>query len=209
MKITFFGPPGSGKGTQAYRVSTRYDLEHLSSGLMFREEISSGSELGQKIKAIVESGHLVDDDIVNIEVFSKIGGVERFLLDGYPRNISQARSLDRYLESHGSFLTGAVFLDVPDEVVQQRLSGRLTCPKCGFVGRQPMFKVNDPCTRCDTPLEERDDDRSGVIVRRLRHYFNLTRHLEDYYSGRLHVIDGVGSVDEVTDRLVKALSTWE
>lgn len=208
MRITFFGPPGSGKGTQAHRISVRYDLKHLSTGLMFREEISSCSELGRRIKGIVEAGHLVDDETVNLEVFSKIEGVGHFLLDGYPRNRDQAESLDAFLRHRELPLTAAVFIDVPDEEVQRRLSGRLTCPRCGFVGTRPMFEENDSCSRCGTPLEERDDDRTEVIARRLRHYHNLTSPLESYYTGRLLAVDGTGTVDQVTHRLEEVLDPW-
>lgn len=208
MRIVCFGPPGSGKGTQADRISSIFNLYHISTGLLLREEINSDSELGKRIREIVESGHLVSDDIVNEEVFGKLKELERFLLDGYPRNLAQAKSLDDYLEEEGKSLSGAVFIDVPDEKVIERLSGRLTCPRCGFIGNQPLFTAGDACARCGTALVERTDDRAEIIMRRLHHYHNLTRHLEEYYKDRLLIIDGVGSIDTVTERLEEALAIW-
>jgi adenylate kinase len=208
MRLTFFGPPGSGKGTQAMRVSERFGLSHISTGMMFREEISEGSELGRRIRETVEAGHLVDDATVNEELFRKLRGMKRFLLDGYPRSVSQAESLDRFLEGVALMLTGAVFIRVPDPEVIRRLSGRLVCPKCSFTGTDTMFSRMDPCTRCSTPLVERDDDRSEVIAWRLRHYHDLTGPLQDFYRKRIAVIDGMGAVDEVTERILEALAAW-
>jgi adenylate kinase len=208
MRLTFFGPPGSGKGTQAHRVSERFGLSHISTGLMFREEISGGSELGLRIRETVEAGHLVDDATVNGELYGKLSGMKRFLLDGYPRSVSQAESLDRFLEGTGLKLTGAVFIVVPEIEVIRRLSGRLVCPMCGFTATDSMFSRMDPCARCGRPLVERDDDRSEVIAWRLRHYHDLTQPLEVFYRDRIAVIDGMGSVDEVTERILEALRAW-
>lgn len=209
MRIVFFGPPGSGKGTQAERISKRYNLHHLSTGLLLREEININSELGKRIRKIVESGHLVDDEIVNEEVFSKVKEYDRFLLDGYPRNLIQAEGLDDYLEEEKKPLSGAVFITIPDAEVIERLSGRLTCSQCGFAGKQPLQNPGDECPRCGTLLVERNDDRIEVIKQRLVHYYNLTKHLEKYYHDRLLIIDGMGTVDQVTLRLEEALSIWE
>jgi adenylate kinase len=208
MRLTFFGPPGSGKGTQALRVSERFGLSHISTGMMFRDEINEGSELGRRVRETVEAGHLVDDATVNAELFGKLMGMRRFLLDGYPRSGSQAESLDRFLEGEALKLTGAVFIRVPDPEVIRRLSGRLVCPTCGFTATDIMFSRMDPCTRCSTPLLERDDDRSEVIAWRLRHYHDLTGPLQDFYRNRIAVIDGMGSVDEVTERILEALAAW-
>lgn len=209
MRIVFFGPPGSGKGTQADRISKRYNLHHLSTGLLLREEIQNNSELGKRIRKIVESGHLVDDETMNEEVFSKVSEYDRFLLDGYPRNLFQAESLDAYLEEEKKPLSGAIFITIPDAEAIERLSGRLTCSRCGFVGKQPLYHPGDECIRCGTPLIERNDDRTEVIEQRLVHYHNLTMHLEKYYHDRLLIIDGIGTVEQVALRLEEALSVWE
>jgi adenylate kinase len=208
MRITFFGPPGSGKGTQAEKVSDHFGLEHISTGVLLREEISSGSELGTIIREIVESGHLVSDEIVNREVFKRIGEIDDYLLDGYPRNLAQARELDRFLEEDGKRLSGAVFLQVPDGEVLRRLTGRLVCD-CAD-GKAPVgsFSEGETCPECGATFVRRSDDSTEVIKNRLHHYHNLTGHLEEYYTGRLLSIDGVGSIDQVFQRIREALQTW-
>ena len=127
MRIVFFGPPGSGKGTQARQASAHFGMVHLSTGSLFREEVQKETDLGMRICEIMESGMLISDEIVNEQVFTKISGIEDFLLDGYPRNVGQAGDLDHYLAEIGRPLTGALLLVVPDDEVIARLSGRLTC----------------------------------------------------------------------------------
>ncbi|MCD4777063.1 MAG: nucleoside monophosphate kinase [Candidatus Aegiribacteria sp.] len=211
MRITFFGPPGSGKGTQADRISDYFGLKHISTGILCREEIKSGSELGKRIREIVESGHLVSDEIMNEEVFKSIESLEGFLLDGYPRNLSQARSLDEFLEKIGKLLSGAVFIHVPDEEVMRRLSERLVCD-CSD-GRSNTAgdhsKEGDICPVCGQKFVKRSDDISEVVKNRLHHFHTLTRHLEKYYENRLLVIDGLGSIDQVNERIRKDLLAWE
>ncbi|NOQ22120.1 MAG: adenylate kinase [Candidatus Aegiribacteria sp.] len=210
MRITFFGPPGSGKGTQADRISSCFGLQHISTGLLCREEISSGSELGQRIREIVESGHLVSDEIMNEEVFSRIETIDNFLLDGYPRNLSQAKSLDEYLENAGKPLTGAIFIHIPDEEVIRRLTGRLVCVcsnKYSDTGSD-IRKEGDICPVCREPFAKRNDDSSEIVKKRLDHYHNLTRHLENYYENRLLEIDGFGTIDQVNERIRKEMLIW-
>jgi adenylate kinase len=208
MRITFFGPPGSGKGTQAERISEYYGLKHISTGMLLREEIRSGSELGRLIRDIVEAGHLVSDEIVNREVFQRIGEMDGYLLDGYPRNLSQARQLDEFLEEQGKPLSGAVFLQVPDEEVLRRLTERLVCACTDGTGQGGDYLEGDICPRCGKPFVRRSDDSREVISNRLRHYHDLTKHLEEYYTGRLLSVDGVGSIDQVFERIRKALEEW-
>jgi adenylate kinase len=208
MRITFFGPPGSGKGTQAEKISSHFGMDHISTGFLLREEIRSGSELGKLIRETVESGHLVDDELVNREVFSKIEDKEEFLLDGYPRNLSQAKDLDGFLESRSKPLSGAVFLQVPDEEVMRRLTGRLVCSCPEGTGDSGGFQEGDVCPECGSRFVRRTDDSSEIVRNRLSHYHNLTRHLVDYYGRRLLSVDGIGSIEEVYDRLVEALRPW-
>ena len=210
MRITFFGPPGSGKGTQADRISSYFDLEHISTGMLFREEISSGSELGKRIREIVESGHLVNDEIVNDEISHRIETVDNFLLDGYPRNLPQAEYLDEFLENAGKPLSGAVFIHIPDEEIIRRLTVRLVC-SCSDESRNTgndHHKEGDICQVCGEPFVKRTDDRSEVVENRLHVYYNLTRHLEGYYENRILVVDGLGTVDQVNERIRKDLLTW-
>ncbi|OPL19946.1 MAG: hypothetical protein AVO35_00360 [Candidatus Aegiribacteria sp. MLS_C] len=208
MRVTFFGPPGSGKGTQAERISEYYGLEHLSTGVLLREEIRSGSELGEIIRDTVESGRLVGDDIVNREVFGRIADVEDFLLDGYPRNIAQASDLDGYLDDLGRPLSGAVFIQVPDEEVIRRLTGRLVCACADGTRHSSGFEEGDICPECGNAFVRRIDDNREVVDNRLRQYHSLTAGLEDYYRGRLLSVDGMGSVEEVFRKLREALRPW-
>ena len=210
MRITFFGPPGSGKGTQADRISSCFGLQHISTGMLFREEIASGSELGKRIREIVESGHLVSDEIANEEVFSRIKNIDDFLLDGYPRNLSQAKSLDEFLLNSGKPLSGAVFIHIPDEEVMSRLRGRLVCACSNGSGSAISNRAEegDICPVCEESFEKRSDDSLKVVENRLQHYYKLTRHLEVYYENRLLEIDGSGTIDQVNERIRKELLTW-
>jgi adenylate kinase len=209
MRIVFFGPPGSGKGTQACLASAHFGLVHLSTGSLFREEVQKETDLGLRIREIMESGSLISDEIVNEQVFSKISCIEEFLLDGYPRNVSQAGNLDLHLTEIGRPLTGALQLIVPDGEVIARLSDRLTCTGCGQISdanSEPDLGRN--CSACGNPLAIREDDRPEVIRERLEHYRMETRPLVDYYSGRMLEIDGLGTVQEVFTRIRESLSTW-
>ncbi|MCK5117674.1 MAG: nucleoside monophosphate kinase [Candidatus Aegiribacteria sp.] len=210
MRITFFGPPGSGKGTQADRISSCFDLQHISTGMLFREEIESGSELGNRIREIVESGNLVSDEIANEEVFSRIESIDEFLLDGYPRNLSQAKCLDEFLLNTGRPLSGAVSIHIPDEEVIRRLTGRLVCACSNGNGSKnsALSKEGDICPICGQPFVKRSDDILQVMKNRLDHYYNLTRHLETYYENRILKIDGSGTIDQVFERIRKELLAW-
>jgi adenylate kinase len=209
MRITFFGSPGSGKGTQADMVSRFYGLKHVSTGMMLREEINNGSELGKRIRRIVESGHLVSDEVVNEQVFSIVRKIDDFLLDGYPRNLPQAESLDKYLMKINKPLSGAVFIQVPDEEVLRRLTERLVCACPDGTRHIDGQKEGDLCPACGEPLTRRTDDNNEVIRNRLHHYHNLTRYLEDYYENRLLEVNGMGTVDQVFQRIKEALGKWE
>lgn len=209
MRITFFGPPGSGKGTQADRISRYFGLKHISTGLFFRKEIDKGSEMGKIVRASVESGHLVSDEIVNEKVFNKIKNVEGFLLDGYPRNLSQAISLDEFLDENGKPLSGAVFIHIPDADVIKRLTERLVCACINKGISSDLYKEGDICPSCGEPFVKRRDDSIDVVKNRLHHFHTLTTHLEKYYENRLLVIDGLGSIDQVNERIRKELEKWE
>ncbi len=211
MRITFFGPPGSGKGTQADRISACFGLQHISTGMLCREAINSGSELGKRIRKIVESGHLISDEIINREVFSRIESIDDFLLDGYPRNLSQAIILDDFLENAGKPLSGAIFIRIPDDEVTRRLTERLVCV-CSNKYRNTgndFLKEGDICPLCGEPFLKRSDDSLEIVKKRLQYYYDITAHLENYYKNRLLEIDGLGTVDQVNERIRKELKAWE
>jgi len=209
MRIVFFGPPGSGKGTQAELISRRFDLVHLSTGTLFREEVSKGTDLGRRIREIMESGALISDEIVNEQVFSRISGIPSFLLDGYPRNAGQALELDGYLENLGRPLTGVIMLTIPVEEIVRRLTGRLSCLECGFISRAGDYDKGNPCPRCGESLVIREDDRPEIIRERLDHYNELAGPLEDFYGGRMTMVNSSGSVPDVDARIVEVLSKWQ
>lgn len=208
MRVTFFGPPGSGKGTQAEKISEYFGLEHISTGVLLREEISSGSKMGERIREIVESGHLVSDEIVNREVFSRIENADDYLLDGYPRNLSQAGRLDRFLEEKGKPLSGAVFIHIPDEEVMNRLTGRLVCACADGTRHSSGFSEGDTCPECGATFVRRTDDSSEIVRKRLEQYHNFTGHLEEFYRGRLLTVNGLGSIEQVYQRIREELMVW-
>lgn len=205
MRLVLFGPPGSGKGTQAGRICSRFGLTHLSTGNILREEMSAGTELGLRVGGIVRSGALVSDEIVNELVFSRLDAAGGFLLDGYPRNLTQARRLDEHLGS-GRRLNCALLLEVPDAEVVRRLSSRASCSACGFTGSVSHGGV---CPSCGGPLSARPDDGEDVVRRRLAEYHSSTAPLAAFYGDRLRRIDGTGTEQEVWMRMENLLRGLE
>jgi len=205
MRLIFLGPPGSGKGTQAERICRRMDLVHLSTGDMLREEVREDTELGRRVRSIMEAGDLVGDEIVNRLVFRRIEKLHRFLLDGYPRNLQQARELDAFTEKVDKPVNAVVLLEVPDDEVVRRIASRVTCPECGWVGSGRDLSPGDPCPECGAALVQRDDDRPEAVRNRLAKYHHQTEPLVRHYDGRLVRIDGVGTVEEVTRRIEDAV----
>jgi len=206
MKVVLLGPPGSGKGTQAALICGEYGLEHLSTGNILREEMERGTELGSRVSAVVKSGALVDDETVNRIVFSRIAGTDSFLLDGYPRNIGQATALDGCLGVSGG-LDCVLLLDVPQEEIVRRLSGRVFCPSCGYTGSAGEGSAGD-CPVCGSALSRRPDDSPEVVRRRLAAYREMTAPLEGHYAGRLCTVEGSGTVQEVWARVREVLDRW-
>lgn len=216
MNLVLFGPPGSGKGTQAERLRDGLKLRHLSTGDLLRDAIARETELGKKVKDILASGQLVSDDVVLALMRDAIvdAGRDRslkgWLLDGFPRTIGQAEGLDRLVAELGQKLDAVVVLDVERDAVVDRLSGRRTCTQCKTVWH---VKNNPPavegvCDRCGGKLVQREDDRPGTISARLDVYEKQTRPILAYYRGRvaMHEIDGALPVDEVTRAIERVLS---
>lgn len=191
MRIVFFGSPGSGKGTQAIELSTGYSLTHVSTGELFRTKVLDSTRIGRRIEDTIAAGSLVDDITANYVLFKAIDGLSRFLVDGYPRNIAQARIFDVHLKNLDRELTCALFLDVPLEVAEKRLILRRT---------QRQDKVENYM---------RADDAPAVIRHRFEVYRQQTEPLIQYYSGRMIKVDGTGSAAEVTRKIAKALRQWE
>ena len=208
MKIIFLGPPGAGKGTKAEIVAERLGIPTISTGAIIREAIKSGSPMGVEAKKFIDAGNLISDDVVIgivKERLAKSDCKRGFILDGFPRTVSQAIALS----DMGIDIDRVVFIDVPDEVIFDRMSGRRVCQKCGatyHVTDHPS-KAGDLCEKCGGELMIRSDDAPEVVHSRLEVYHTTTEPLYDYYvaKGNLVHVDGMGSVEETIARTFRAL----
>lgn len=212
MNLIFLGPPGSGKGTQAARLARKTGVFHLSTGDMLREAVKNGTDLGHKARSYMERGELVPDDLMVqlIEARLCAGDLHKgFILDGFPRTVSQAESLRTMFEKNDITLDHAVLIAVADEEVVKRLSGRFFCPSCQATYNYPvtMPRTEGVCDKDGTRLERRPDDDEAVVRNRLRVYKKQTRPIEDYYrkASVLVEINGTGSPDSVFDSIVRAV----
>ena len=189
MKVIMLGAPGAGKGTQAKKLAAAYSIPHISTGDIFRANIKEGTELGKKAKAYMDAGQLVPDELVCDLVVDRIQQDDcknGYLLDGFPRTIPQAEALDAAVEKLGEKIDYAVNIDVPDDNIINRMSGRRACVGCGatyhIVFNPP--KVEDVCDVCGKSLILRDDDKPETVKTRLDVYHAQTQPLIDYYAGR-------------------------
>jgi adenylate kinase len=212
MNLIFLGPPGAGKGTQAKRLIERYGIPQLSTGDILRKAVTDGTALGLKAKALMDAGKLVPDEIVNgivDEALAAPQAAKGFLLDGFPRTVPQAQALDHMLQARGKKLNAVVLLEVPKEILLGRLSGRQTCPKCQTsYGKDSPPKVAGFCDNEGETLIIRKDDMPEKVAQRLSEYETKTSLLAGYYQtsgGSVRVVDGVGTVDEVEQRIIDAL----
>jgi adenylate kinase len=216
MRVVLLGPPGAGKGTQAAAMRERYGVPHISTGDMLRAAIASSSPLGLQARALVERGQLVPDDLMAVMVRERLqlpdaaGG---FLLDGYPRTVAQAETLESVLQGMGRELDRALLLDLDDSEIVKRLSGRRSCAACGAPYHMTAAPPRQPgqCDRCAGPggaLVQRPDDREDVVAERLRVYRERTAPVADYYRkrGLLSVVNAAGSAGEVERRIMAALA---
>jgi adenylate kinase len=213
--LVLLGPPGAGKGSIAKLLELRRGMVHLSTGDMIRAELARpDSPVAERIRAVVESGGLVDDATVEEILTARIvGDASSMLLDGYPRNLRQAERLGEILADAGRKLTAAVLFEVPDAVIVQRLSNRRSCPVCGAVYNLLTVppKVEGVCDRDGERLVARPDDDEETVRRRLELYEKETHPLVEYYRerGRLVRVDGVGEPEKVYRRLAEILAPLE
>lgn len=212
MNLLFMGPPGAGKGTQAKRISMKYNIPHISTGDMLREAVAKGTELRMKVKKIMEKGELVSDELINQIVEERLSQEDcknGFILDGYPRTLAQAQELESILQKLSKKLDLALFVDVPEEKLVLRITSRRVCPKCGKVYNLISLKPkNDElCDDCGVRLIQRDDDKEGTVRQRYKVYMVSTQPLIDYYKnkGILEVVNGDNDIDEVTNNIIKIL----
>lgn len=206
MKLILLGPPGAGKGTQAKRLEEAYDIVQLSTGDMLRAAVAAGTEVGKKAKSLMEAGKLVPDDVVVKIIEDRIDEPDcrnGFILDGFPRNVTQAEALDEMLARKGTGLDRVVEIRVDDEVLVERITGRFTCADCGE-GYHDKYKLpakEGVCDKCGgTEFVRREDDNEKTVRSRLQTYHEQTAPLLPYYEkkGLLAVVDGEKSIDEVS-----------
>ncbi len=212
MRIILLGAPGSGKGTQAQKLVEQFTIPQVSTGDLLREAVAAGTDLGRQAKAAMDAGELVSDDIVLgmiRERLAKPDADNGFILDGFPRNLAQAQSLDGLLEELGAPLDSAVLMDVDFDVLLKRLTGRRTCAGCGRVYNVYFFPPAEEgvCDACGGELRQRDDDNEATISQRLKVYEAQTAPLIEFYESRdkLKVVPAEGEIDAVYERLVAAL----
>ncbi len=210
IDLVFLGPPGAGKGTYAKKLKEILGIPHISTGDIFREAVASGTELGERVKNILDRGELVPDDIVNEVVRERLSrpDCERgFILDGYPRTVDQAKALDEMLEEMGKDLTWSIFFDVPEEVIVQRITNRRICPKCGRIYNLLTSppKEDNLCDVCKVPLIQREDDKEEVVRKRYKVYMENTFPVIGYYEekGKLRKIDGTVGLDKVVKEVLR------
>ncbi len=212
LRTVLLGPPGAGKGTQAVRIVEKYNVPHISTGDIFRENIKNGTELGKKAQEDMNKGELVPDDLVIEIATTRLLAddcKEGFLLDGFPRTVYQAEKLDAFLEEHGMKLDKVIDIEVEKEELITRLTGRRVCKACGasfhVVNIPP--KTEGICDNCGGELFQRADDTIETVENRIEVYIEQTMPLVDYYTaaGNIAVIDGALALDTVFDAIVEAI----
>lgn len=217
MNIILLGPPGAGKGTQAQKITDARGLVQLSTGDMLRQAVKDGTEVGQQAKAVMDSGGLVSDEIVIQIIADRINKpdcAKGFILDGFPRTLTQAVGLDTLLEGLGRKLDAVIEMRVDDQVLAGRITGRFTCGNCGM-GYHDTFKKPETegvCDRCGSKeFTRRADDNEETVKNRLMAYYRETAPLVGYYfaKDKLKTVDGMADIDQVTAQISAVLDAIE
>lgn len=212
MKIIMLGAPGAGKGTQAIKIAEKYNIPHVSTGDIFRANIKGGTDLGKEAKSYMDKGQLVPDELtvrILLDRVAKDDCKAGYVLDGFPRTIAQADALDKAVAALGESVDYAIDVDVPDENIVKRMSGRRACLKCGatyHIEHVPP-KKEGICDSCGSELVQRADDKPETVLERLNVYHEQTQPLIEYYSkkGILKSVDGTQDMQVVFDDIVKIL----
>lgn len=214
MNLILLGGPGAGKGTQAKKLIDKYQIPQISTGDILRAAVKEGTEMGKKAKEYMDAGKLVPDEVVIGIIKDRLAQPDckkGFILDGFPRTVPQAEALDRVLADLGSKIDHVISIEVDEEELVTRLTGRRTCkdPDCG---QMYHIKFNPPkkegvCDRCGSELYQRDDDNEATVRSRLATYNQATKPLIDYYQakGLLRPIKGVGSIDDIFNQICRIL----
>lgn len=213
MKLIMLGAPGAGKGTQAKQIAAKYNIPHISTGDIFRANLKAGTELGMKAKEYMDKGLLVPDELtldLIMDRFKNADCKNGYVLDGFPRTIPQAEALTKALEKNNDAIDYAIDVDVPDEVIVNRMSGRRACVNCGatyhIVFNAP--KVENKCDACGAELILRADDKPETVLNRLSVYHAQTQPLIDYYKSfnKLKTVDGTQDMEKVFNDIISILS---
>lgn len=214
MKIVLLGPPGAGKGTQAKSISNRYSIPHISTGDIFRKNISENTPLGVEAKSYMDNGQLVPDEVTINMVKDRLKQDDcknGYLLDGFPRTVQQAEALDNFLTEREESIDTALLIEVPKEFILERMTGRRVCPSCGA---SYHVKFNPPtkdgkCDLCGSDVIQRKDDTEETVKERLDVYENQTQPLIDFYKNKkqLSVVDGTQAINEVFENICKILGS--
>ena len=213
MKIIMLGAPGAGKGTQAKMIAEKFNIPHISTGDIFRANIKNGTELGKKAKEFMDKGQLVPDELTVEILLDRVAADDcknGYVLDGFPRTIPQADVLDKELTKLGDKVDFAINVDVPDENIVRRMSGRRACLKCGATYHIEHIppKKEGICDTCGSELVQRDDDKPETVQNRLSVYHEQTQPLIEYYDKKniLKTVDGTKDMQEVFNNIVNILN---
>ena len=215
MNIILFGPPGAGKGTQGTKIVKKFNLPKVSTGDLLREEIKNNTDLGNKIKSMMDKGSLIFDNIINdliAKVISNKKFYNRLIFDGYPRNLKQAKNLDSQIKKYKQKISCVLSLNVDKESIIKRISGRQTCVNCGLIFNEYYYPASSKNHSCDPKfLNKRSDDNKKTIINRFETYLNKTLPILDFYKEQnlLHQINGMTKIDQIFDEICGIIASLE
>ena len=215
MNIILFGPPGAGKGTQATKIVKKFNLHKVSTGDLLREEIKNNTDLGNKIKSMMDAGSLISDNIINdliTKVISNKKFYNRLIFDGYPRNLKQGKNLDSQIKKYKQKISCVLSLNVDKESIIKRISGRQTCVNCGLIFNEYYYPASSKNHSCDPKfLNKRSDDNKKTIINRFETYLNKTLPILDFYKEQnlLHQINGMSKIDQIFDEICGIIASLE
>ena len=215
MNIILFGPPGAGKGTQGTKIVKKFNLHKVSTGDLLREEIKNNTDLGNKIKSMMDTGSLISDNIINdliTKVISNKKFYNRLIFDGYPRNLKQAKNLDSQIKKYKQKISCVLSLNVDKESIIKRISGRQICVNCGLIFNEYYYPASSKNHSCDPKfLNKRSDDNKKIIINRFETYLNKTLPILDFYKGQnlLHQINGMAKIDQIFDEICGIIASLE
>ena len=215
MNIILFGPPGAGKGTQGTKIVKKFNLHKVSTGDLLREEIKNNTDLGNKIKSMMDTGSLISDNIINdliTKVISNKKFYNRLIFDGYPRNLKQAKNLDSQIKKYKQKISCVLSLNVDKESIIKRISGRQICVNCGLIFNEYYYPASSKNHSCDPKfLNKRSDDNKKTIINRFETYLNKTLPILDFYKEQnlFHQINGLAKIDQIFDEICGIIASLE